>query len=580
MQWLVERGRVPFLILIGAVTLLLAFRCLHLEVDRDNRSMDADNAGQALLEARFRENFDEGESILVAVRHPDLLGDGGRSALRRMVAELGALEGVRRVTSLADTDFVVLPHQVGLLISKDQSVTAIRLVLHEFSDNGETLARLVRELERITDAHADDFTRIAITGLPIQKYEVGRLVRRDQRMFAPLSLLVLGTVLFAITRRLSGMLFPLLVSVLTICWTLGVYSWTGHSLNMITSLLPPVIMTLSVATSIHIYIEWLGSRETDRVKRITGAVRTLYKPCLFATLTTAIGFLSLLLSSTPAVRHFGLFAALGVVVSLLLGVAGLAVGLGFLVPPVSDRLHGNRGWGFFDRMLQAVSGLSVNHPWKVVVVALGVAAVGVSGLQRIRTDTDLLHFLGGDSRLVSDTEFIDGHLAGASAIELLVECADGSAVEDLGPITDFEDRVRRIPHVRAVTGIADLLPEFAMTLLERGTPLSKVLADFEGNPFLTKDRAKLRITVSTDLIGTEKGEQVVDAIGRMAGESLGGAYKVIPVGGFYRVITESNQLVDSQLRSFGVAIVCDLLVLPSFLRLASPREANHQHEYP
>lgn len=561
MQWLLERGRFPFLILLGAVTLLLAFHCLHLEVDRDNHSMDADNAGQELLEARFREDFDEGDSILVAVRHPDLLGDEGRSALRRMVAELGALEGVRRVASLADTDFVVSPHEVGLRVSEDRSVTAIRLVLHEFSDNGETLARLVANLERIAGSHADDFTRIAITGLPIQKYEVGRLVRRDQRMFAPLSMLVLGAVLFGITRRLSGMLFPLLVSVLTICWTLGVYSWTGHSLNMITSLLPPVIMTLSVATTIHIYIEWLGSRETDRIERISGAVRTLFKPCLFATLTTAIGFLSLLLSPTPAVRHFGLFAALGVAFSFVLGVAGLAVGLGFLEPPVSARLHGNRGWGSIDRMLQTVSALSVNHPWKVVLAVLGVAAVGVSGLQRIRSDTDLLHFLGGDSRLVSDTEFVDGHLAGTSAIELLVERADGATVEDLGPITDFENRVRRIPHVRAVTGIPDLFPEFATTLLEQGVPLSKVLADFEGNPFLTKDRAKLRITVSTDLIGTEKGEQVVDAIGRMAGESLGGAYKVIPVGEFYRVITESNQLVASQLRSFGMAIALILLAI-------------------
>ncbi|MCB1062865.1 MAG: MMPL family transporter [Verrucomicrobiae bacterium] len=561
MPWFLERGRTPFLIVLGGITLFLGFHCLHLKVDQDNRSMDADNAEQKAIESEFRQVFHENDAIFVAVSGTKLLEGDGPALIRDLVDQFAALKGVRRVSSLVDSDFIVSPYQNGLLISEDESMTGIRLVLEEFTDNGETLTGIIESVESIAAAHSNDATRIAVTGLPVQKYEVGKLVRRDQRMFAPLSLLILGGVLLFITRRFSGMVFPLLVSVITICWTLGIYSWMGHTLNMITSLLPPVIMTLSVATTIHIYLDWLRSTEEDRFRRITGAVRHLYKPCLFASLTTAIGFLSLLLSHTPAVRHFGIFAALGVGISYFLGVIGLAVGLSFLKPPHSDHFHTTQSGSFLDRLLQATGNLSVNHPWKIVILTFLVTAVGVIGFQRIESDTDLLHFLGDDSALVQDTEFIDQHLAGVSTIELLVKKADGTPMESTAPIASFQGALGKIAHVRHTLSLADLLPEEAIAAQENGIPLADIVAGVDVSEYLSDDLEKLRITVSTDSIGTQKGTALVDALRDTARTTLGDAFVVQPVGGFYRVIVESNQLVISQVKSFAIALALILLAI-------------------
>ncbi len=90
-------------------------------------------------------------------------------------------------------------------------------------------------------------------------------------------------------------------------------------------------MTLSVATTIRIHLDWLHEPGADNRARILKAVRHLGHPCLFASLTTAIRFMSLLISETPAVRLFGIFAALGVRISYVLGVVEIAVGLSFLI---------------------------------------------------------------------------------------------------------------------------------------------------------------------------------------------------------------------------------------------------------
>lgn len=561
MQWFLERGRTPFLVLLGGITLFLAFHCFHLQVDQDNRSMDADNAEQKAIESEFRHQFHENDAIFVAVSRPKILDGDGPELIRDLVDQFAALNGVRRVASLVDSGFVVSPYQSGLLIAEDESMTGIRLVLGEFTDNGETLASIIESVKSIAEAQSDANTRIAITGLPIQKYEVGKLVRRDQRMFAPLSLLVLGGVLLVITRRFSGMVFPLLVSVITICWTLGIYSWMGLTLNMITSLLPPVIMTLSVATTIHIYLDWLRSTEEDRFRRISESLKHLSKPCLFASITTAIGFLSLLLSHTPAVRHFGVFAALGVGISYFLGVIGLAVALSYLKPPHSDHFHSTQHGSFLDRLLRATGNLSVNHPWKIILVTFFMAAVGVIGFLRIESDTDLLHFLGDDSTVVQDTEFIDQHLAGVSTIELFIEKADGKPLVSTASITSLQETLGKLDHVRHTLSIADFLPEEAIAAQESGIPLSDIVAGVDVGEYLSDDLVKLRVTVSTDTIGTQKGSALVDAIRETAQTILGDEFVVRPVGGFYRVIVESTQLVASQVKSFVIALALILLAI-------------------
>ena len=561
MWWLLERGRAPFLVLVGGLTLFLALHCLHLNVDQDNRSMDADNEDQARIEAEFRAAFQENDSIFVVVSRPELLETEGRRLVRDIVNQFQSIEGVKRVPSLVDTDFAVLPFQTGLLLSDDKKATGIRLILEGFDDNGQSLTRIIEQVQSIAASHTKDDTRVAVTGLPIQKYEVGRLVQKDQRLFAPLSLLVLGGVLLFITRRLSGMIFPLLVSVITICWTLGIYAWMGHTLNIITSLLPPVIMTLSVATTIHIYLEWLRSHERDNHKRILQAVRHLYKPCLFASLTTAIGFMSLLLSHTPAVRLFGLYAALGVGISFFLGVIGLAVGLSFSKPPPSGHYQTTQEGSVLHRMLQITARISVDHPWKIVFVTLLLAAFGVVGLQKIETDTDLLHFLKDDSSLVKDTEFVDQRLAGVSTIELFLKRKDGRPLETTNLIASFQAALRNLTNVRHTLSIVDLLPASTASLQKKGVSLTDILAESDFSDYLADGADRTRITVHTDSMGTLKGATLIEEIREAAALTLGDEFTVYPVGGFYRIIVESNQLVASQIKSFAIAITLILLAI-------------------
>ncbi len=552
-----NRHRIIFGSAIIALTGYLGFFCLQLKVDGDNRSMDADNHEQEIVEDEYRDLFGKSDQILVAVRKPDVLDDAGRKLIRELTDEFLSIKGVRSASSLADHDFRKSDYQENLAISKSGDMTGITLNLEDFDDNGDSLSQVVDEVLGIVDKRQTGDVEIHVAGLPLQKLEAGRMVRQDQKIFAPLAFVILGLVLFYITRRLSGTLLPLIVSGLSVCWTLGIYSLSGHSLNMITSLLPPVIMTLSTTTTIHVYIEWLRGESTDNSVRIAQAIHKMWRPCLFASLTTVIGFLSLLVSHVPAVRLFGIFASLGVGFSFLLGTAGIALGLSFLHPPSasSETTKTERGW--IMRILEKTSLLAIKRPVGVVIVSLIFAGIAFVGLSRVQTNTDILRFLGEDTRLFHDTLAIDRGLTGVSTIELLVSRVDGNSIDlsrTLEPLDRFEEEIRSFPLVRHCLGPVDFLKESIFSVAKGFPPRSEPSPGVKETRFVSSDGKHLRVTVRAGAIGTREGAELIEKIESAADTHLGDEFFIRPAGEFFRVVAESNQLVTSQVKSFSVAV--------------------------
>ncbi len=81
---------------------------------------------------------------------------------------------------------------------------------------------------------------------------VGEMIERDQGLLLPLSVGVIALLLWLIYRNPMGVIVPMAVIGLAVVWTLGLYAWQVRQLNVITSLLAPVIMILSLATAIHV----------------------------------------------------------------------------------------------------------------------------------------------------------------------------------------------------------------------------------------------------------------------------------------------------------------------------------------
>lgn len=616
MRRLLAQARLPVVLAVAAGTILLALHAARVGVEHDNASLNARDPEQLRIYADFRTTFGNDEDLLLTLTHPSLprlLEGEGLGLIDTLTRTIGEWDGVERVWSLTTVEELVAgdagaeprrllgppwdapdvparaqaaldrnPDLTGWLISADRGTAAFVIEIEDRPGDTEYRARLIGKLRALMAARESTGALLHLTGVPVQKHDVSMYVDRDQRLLMPLAVGVLGLTLAAFFRRVAGVLIPLGVAALTVVWTVGMYAWTGHALNAITSLLPPVLLVVAIAASVHIYEMWRAApaAETEGIDRALAAVRAIAVPATLCSITTAQGFLSLAVSEIPAVQQFGLFAALGTGVAFVLVMSVAPAVLTWIPSPPAAAAGGHR---WTTRLLDATSRLATRRPGLVLATFSLITAVAAAGIPRIRANTDLVGFLRADAPLRRDTEFIDAHLGGTLPLDFVLRRRDGEPVtspDAFRHLAALEDAIRARPHVTTVTSVLALVrqvhraetPGAELTLPQDPATLQDELdlLDESGHDlvrrFAAPELRALRITVRLRAVGTAESAPLVEAIVTDAGRLLGPDYTFVPTGTLYHVVHDSTRLVRQQVLSFGTAIVLVVLAIGLLFR--------------
>jgi hypothetical protein len=459
------------------------------------------------------------------------------------------------------------PEVTGLLVSTDRRTAGL---LVELAPGVDMPALVVPRVRALMDERRTPDVALHLTGIAVQKYDVNAFIARDQQRLVPLAVITLALVLLAFFRRPLGVVLPLGVMGLTVVWTLGIYRLAGLELNAITGLLPPVLMVLSLGPSVHLIEAWLESPDSDAATRLAAARRRVVFPAFFCTLTTALGFGSLATSPMPAVRSFGAFAALGVSLAFGFAMTVVPAVLRRATPPAAARAAGAHRVA--ERVLDWFARLAVRAPGRVVMAFGAVTLVAAAGVPLVRNNTDLVRFLPATAPLYRDTMAIDARLTGPTTLDFVVARRDGrplTTADDVARMAAFERAAAAHDHVSGVTSVVPVLAQL-QAAEEGGVPrlpaddeqtayLFDVLAAADDPGLLHKlvaaDARSVRFNVRVHVIGTATAAPLGAALLDDAAQAFGDAYDVQPTGEFHRVTRDSNALVETQTRSFGLALV-------------------------
>jgi len=628
---LLARGRLACLLATAALTVVLGLRAVHVGIEHDNESLNAQDPVRQRVYADFKAIFGNDEDLLLTLTHPRLLEPEGLRLVDALTRTIAGWDGVRRVWSPVTVEELVPgetgaeprpllappwnvpeaaararlafernPDFTGWIVSPDRRTAGFVVQLEERPGDDTYRARLIAELRGLATRYAGGDVSLHLTGVPVQKHDVSAYVDRDQRLLLPLAIVVLGVTLAAFFRDWSGVAVPLGVAAATVIWTIGAYAWSGHALNAITSLLPAVLLVVALAASVHVYQAWhaghgppgaggpaLPAGRTDggvdRIERALRAMLAVAVPATLCAVTTAQGFLSLAVSEIPAVRQFGLFAALGVAVAFLVGMTAVPAVLSFLPPPPGAPREEHR---FTLRLLDTTSRLATTRPWLVLAVFSAITAVAAAGIPLIRANTDLVGFLRADAPLRRDTAFVDGAFGGTLPLDFVLRRRDGRPLDSLDGarrLAALEDSIRAQPGVATVTSVLALVRQvhraetrgttLALPGDERQLRAAFDLLDASGHDlvrrFAAPDLRTLRLAVRLRSAGTAESARLVAAIRHDARRILGREYALVPTGALYHVIHDSSRLVREQVTSFATAIVLVVLAIGLLLRSLS-----------
>ncbi|MCK5245584.1 MMPL family transporter, partial [Candidatus Bipolaricaulota bacterium] len=261
-------------------------------------------------------------------------------------------------------------------------------------------------VEAVVLAHETEGISFAITGIPYVNLTLQRSMKQDLRLFLPLVIFIIIGVLFVSFRWTWGVIIPFAVVALSVLWVLGLMALSNVPITVVSFVLPVLLMAIGIADGIHVlsrYHEALRDLNNKR-QAILDTMRAMKRPVVLTSLTTAIGFLSLLNAYMIPQRTFGLFTAVGILIAMILSLLLIPAILRLVKPPVPKKSSQH---GLMGNILGSLVGWAIRYRWAVLAGALVLSLVFAAGIPLLQIETSQRAYLGNRHPAVLSMDRLD-----------------------------------------------------------------------------------------------------------------------------------------------------------------------------
>ena len=430
--------------------------------DGDATSEEALSAAVWLTDAAWRTPYSRRVDSLANFQHTT--ADGDDLFVQDLVdpSQLGQGEARARIRDIALSD----PRVAGGIIAVDGDVSVVSVTIELPTEDQLDAVTEVAEFARSIASEAEErFAGIdlRVVGTVMVNQTFVEASISSQVMFLPASLFLMALILGLLTRSGAGVAVTGLVIVFSIPASMGMGAWVGLPFSPPISPAPTIVLMMVVANCVHLLVALQQRLRAGDSKHdaIVESLRLNLHPVFLASLTTALGFLSMNFSEVPPYRHLGVFVAFGISASFLLSVTFLPALISLLpVRAAKDRrLRGPSMRRLADFALQYRKALFWG--WSALVLAMALA------IPRNELNDVLVHFFDESIEFRQDTDFMDEHLSGNTLMEYSLEAHAEGGVTDprfLAEVSDFAEWFREQPSVRHVSVITDTLRQLNQSL--------------------------------------------------------------------------------------------------------------------
>src|SRR5690554_46817 len=203
------------------------------------------------------------------------------------------------------------------IISKDGTAT---LISAELTDKTIDRRALYQKVTAVLSGYEGP-ERLYVAGQPVVEGTLAHLMPTDMRKMVPLVVLVIFTVLLLTLRSLKSALLTLGVVLFSTIWAFGLMAACNIPIYSVSTMIPVMLIALGVADGVHLLSHlrqtMLTRPRLGLTETIKDMIACLWKPVVMTSVTTAVGFLSLMTSEVYPIKYFGLFTAFGVMAAMI-----------------------------------------------------------------------------------------------------------------------------------------------------------------------------------------------------------------------------------------------------------------------
>ncbi|UCF50348.1 MAG: MMPL family transporter [Thermoplasmatales archaeon] len=462
----------------------------------------------------------------------------------------------------------------GILYSNTYKIAVVIIQLKDDANFDQVLSRT----EQAVENRGTSYANMTITGTIAYQDAIREESMRNLIIIFPVALILVSIVLFFFHRTLKGLIIAFLPPAFSIALTFGILGMVQPELTIISVAVVALLIGLGVDYSIHLMNRLAEEHKIeDPVKRIEKILRHTGKAVLLSTITTIIGFGSLMTSSMSPMATFGFGCAIGILFCFISAI--------ILVPCLAIILQFKKNgriviWRKFAKF-------AVNNRKRILLVAGFFAIISLATLPEVKTDVNYFELAPKDIPEVEAMFKYSESFGGGSNFNALLVQTDPNGLLDpaiIEALVKMEDEMRDViasafPYIdenkieKSIYSVADEIKEVSDIInrsivaekLGELMGIQKILFDMiaeEG--IIDEEFSKTIILVGIPISSSiEQIGEVVKEINTIA------ASTVLPHNGQISKLTGqdaitiavNNRLTDEQIRSMILALMLVLAAL-------------------
>jgi hypothetical protein len=442
-----------------------------------------------------------------------------------------SLTSLEEIDTLQKQLFQQYPFYDNFLFNKE--TRTIRTAIYLKKDIVNTAARkdfIIDILETNVKTFENEYNLdVRVSGMPYIRTLNSKNIMGEIGMFIGAALFVTSFIFFLFFRSFRATLIALVVVSFGVMWTFGIIGLLGYEINVLTALIPPLIIVIGIPNCIFLINKY--QREVklhgNKVKSLQRVITKIGNATLMTNVTTASGFATFIFTQSTLLKEFGVVASLSIISIFVLSILIIPIIYTFLPHPKDRHLnHLNRRWtsGFVNWMSRMVKERRIT----IYLVAVSLLTVSLIGISQIKISGSLIEDMPKNTEFFKDIRFFESEFNGIMPLEIMIDTKRKKGVMKLSTLkrmNELEELIFETPQLSRPVSVVSLV-KYSKQAYYNGNPKYYQLPTSQENSFIlsyaknSSTEADLlksfvdstgryaRITTFMKDIGTDKMERI------------------------------------------------------------------------
>ncbi|MBK8701537.1 MAG: MMPL family transporter [Saprospiraceae bacterium] len=403
---------------------------------------------------------------------------------------------------------------MGYLVSKGIDAASI-IIKTKNNINVSQSDSLLSELKLLLDQKGFAYEDVHLLGRAFFQSELVALQKKEVLISTFVSAILVAVILWIIFASWWSVLICITGVTASLLIFMGFLSLTGRELTLMSALYPVLILIVGSSDVIHLMTKYIDSNAADheRIRVMKAIIREIGFATFLTSVTTAVGFVTLITSRLSVIRDFGVNAGIGVMIAF---VVVLAIVPGLLLFFKPEQLYKQKGKaGLLQAFANHAYHFSLNHAGRTVWIFIIGTLICIAGLTQITTNYKLIDNLPRGAKVTNDFLYFEFNFSGFRPLEFAISTNAPYRADDFEVIKEIDKLESYLRSSGAVnSSLSQAMLYKSMSMMSNGNQKAYYKMPETKEEFMAYKSliSKMRTAEATVLVNKDNNKTRISAI--------------------------------------------------------------------